>query len=243
MSINTGLNIGGSSIPQTGLKLWLDVGNPDSYTGTGTAWHNLCKTASLTYDADATITNANILNGHMDFDGTSDYASIAVGVFDDELASDIQTALSIVCWAESDVTLSGEISLTRKENQWQLGFDGSAGQVRNLIRTSGGTTGWTTANDDNHNGITNNVWNMWSFTWDGSTLTNYQNLDSLGTHSVTGTFSQTAGFLDNTVYIGAGSTTAKEWNGGLDILMIYNVGLTLAQLTQIYNVYRGRFGV
>jgi len=241
MSINTGLNIGGSSIPQTGLKLWLDVGNPDSYPGTGTAWHNLCKTASVPSNGDATLVNTNILNGHMDFDGTSDVASIAVGVFDDELASDITTALSVVCWAETDVTLSGEISLTRKENQWQLGFDGSNNQVRNLIRTTGGTSGWTAANDDNHNGMTANVWNMWSFTWDGSTLTNYQNLDSLGTHTVTGTFHTS--YFTNTVYIGAGSTSAKEWNGGLDVMLIYNVGLTLAQLTQIYNVYRGRFGV
>ena len=242
MSINTGLNIGGSSIPQTGLKLWLDVGNPDSYPGTGTAWHNLCKTASATYDVDATLVNTNILNGHMDFDGTSDVASIAVGVFDDELASDITTALSVVCWAETDVTLTGETALSRKVYQWQLGFDGNT-QVRNLIHTTGGTGGWTVANDDNHNGMTANVWNMWSFTWDGSTLTNYQNLDSLGTHTVTGTFSQTAGHLDNTVYIGGVSSTTGEWNGGLDVFMVYNVGLTLAQLTQIYNVYRGRFGV
>ena len=240
MSINTGLNIGGSSIPQTGLKLWLDVGNPDSYPGTGTAWHNLCKTASVPSNGDATLVNTNILNGHMDFDGTSDVASIAVGVFDDELASDITTALSVVCWAETDVTLSGEIALSRKVYQWQLGFDGNT-QVRNLIHTTGGTSGWTAANDDNHNGMTANVWNMWSFTWDGSTLTNYQNLDSLGTHTVTGTF-QTS-YFTNTVYIGAGSTSAKEWNGGLDVMLIYNVGLTLTQLTQIYNVYRGRFGV
>ena len=229
--------IGGDEIPRAGLKLWLDVAKYDSYIGTGTAWRDMSGN-----DCDATITNANILNGHMDFDGTSDYASIATGVFGDNLAGDITTALSVVCWAETDVTLSGEIALTRKENQWQLGFDGNT-QVRNLIRTTGGTTGWTAANDDNHNGMTANVWNMWSFTWDGSTLTNYQNLDALGTHTVGGTLSQTAGHLDNTVYIGAGSTSAKEWNGGLDVMLIYNVGLTLAQLTQIYNVYRGRFGV
>jgi len=227
--------IGGDEIPRAGLKLWLDVAKYDSYIGTGTAWRDMSGN-----DCDATITNANILNGHMDFDGTSDYASIATGVFGDNLAGDITTALSVVCWAETDVTLSGEIALTRKENQWQLGFDGNT-QVRNLIRTTGGTTGWTAANDDNHNGMTANVWNMWSFTWDGSTLTNYQNLDSLGTHTVTGTFHTS--YFTNTVYIGAGSTSAKEWTGGLDVMLIYNVGLTLTQLTQIYNVYRGRFGV
>jgi hypothetical protein len=228
--------IGGDEIPRAGLKLWLDVAKYDSYIGTGTAWRDMSGN-----DCDATITNANILNGHMDFDGTSDYASIATGVFGDNLAGDITTALSVVCWAETDVTLSGEIALTRKENQWQLGFDGNT-QVRNLIRTTGGTTGWTAANDDNHNGMTANVWNMWSFTWDGSTLTNYQNLDSLGTHTVTGTF-QTS-YFTNTVYIGAQTPgTNLEWNGGLDVMLIYNVGLTLAQLTQIYNVYRGRFGV
>jgi hypothetical protein len=229
--------IGGDEIPRAGLKLWLDVAKYDSYIGKGTVWRDMSGN-----NCDAIITNANILNGHMDFDGTSDYASIAVGVFGDNLASDIQTELSVVCWAETDVTLSGEISLTRKENQWQLGFDGSNNQVRNLIKTTV-NSGWTTANDDNHNGITNNQWYMWSFTWDGSTLTNYQNLDALGTHTVGGTLSQTAGHLDNTVYVGAGSTSAKEWNGGLDVMLIYNVGLTLAQLTQIYNVYRGRFGV
>ena len=227
--------IGGDEIPRAGLKLWLDVAKYDSYIGHGTAWRDMSGN-----DCDATITNANILNGHMDFDGTSDYASIATGVFGDNLAGDITTALSVVCWAETDVTLSGEIALTRKENQWQLGFDGNT-QVRNLIHTTGGTGGWTVANDDNHNGMTANVWNMWSFTWDGSTLTNYQNLDSLGTHTVTGTFHTS--YFTNTVYIGAGSTSAKEWNGGLDVMLIYNVGLTLAQLTQIYNVYRGRFGV
>ena len=228
--------IGGDEIPRAGLKLWLDVAKYDSYIGHGTAWRDMSGN-----DCDATITNANILNGHMDFDGTSDYASIATGVFGDNLAGDITTALSVVCWAETDVTLSGEIALTRKENQWQLGFDGNT-QVRNLIRTTGGTTGWTTANDANHNGMTTNVWNMWSFTWDGSTLTNYQNLDSLGTHTVTGTLA--TAYHTNTVYIGAGYPgTDKEWNGGLDVMLIYNVGLTLAQLTQIYNVYRGRFGV
>jgi len=227
--------IGGDEIPRAGLKLWLDVAKYDSYIGHGTAWRDMSGN-----DCDATITNANILNGHMDFDGTSDYASIATGVFGDNLAGDITTALSVVCWAETDVTLSGEIALTRKENQWQLGFDGNT-QVRNLIRTTGGTTGWTAANDDNHNGMTANVWNMWSFTWDGSTLTNYQNLDSLGTHTVTGTLA--TAFYTNHVFIGAGSTSANEWNGGLDVMLVYNVSLTLAQLTQIYNVYRGRFDV
>jgi hypothetical protein len=44
-------------------------------------------------------------------------------------------------------------------------------------------------------------------------------------------------------YIGGSSipqTGLKLW---LDVFMVYNVGLTLAQLTQIYNVYRGRFDV
>jgi len=228
--------IGGDEIPRAGLKLWLDVAKYDSYIGHGTAWRDMSGN-----DCDATITNANILNGHMDFDGTSDYASIATGVFGDNLAGDITTALSVVCWAETDVTLSGEIALTRKENQWQLGFDGNT-QVRNLIRTTGGTTGWTAANDDNHNGMTANVWNMWSFTWDGSTLTNYQNTDAFSTHTVTGTLA--TAYHTNTVYIGAQTPgTNLEWNGGLDVMLIYNVGLTLAQLTQIYNVYRGRFGV
>lgn len=229
--------IGGNQIPRAGLKLWLDVGNYDSYVGTGTAWRDMSGN-----DCDATITNANILNGHMDFDGTSDYVEITDTTFGDTLAGDITTALSIVCWAETDVTLSGERVLCRKENQWQLGFDGSYNQVRNLIRTTGGTNGWTAGNDDDHNGITNNQWYMWSFTWDGSTLTNYQNLDSLGTHTVTGTLN--TGYHANHVFVGAkGPGTTLEWNGGLDVLMIYNVGLTLAQLTQIFNVYRGRFDV
>jgi hypothetical protein len=228
--------IGGDEIPRAGLKLCLDVAKYDSYIGTGTAWNDMSGN-----NCDATLTNANILNGHMDFDGTSDYASIATGVFGDSLAGDITTKLSIVCWAETDVSLSGITALIRKENQFALGFDGSNNQVRNVIRTTGGTTGWTSSNDSNHNGITNNTWYMWSFTWDGSTLTNYQNLDSLGTHTVTGTLNTS--YLTNTVYIGSNSSNTMEWNGGLDVALIYNECLTLAQLTQIYNVYRGRFDV
>jgi len=228
--------IGGDEIPRAGLKLWLDVAKYDSYIGTGTAWNDMSGN-----NCDATLTNANILNGHMDFDGTSDYASIATGVFGDSLAGDITTKLSIVCWAETDVNLSGITALIRKENQFALGFDGSNNQVRNVIRTTGGTSGWTASNDSNHNGITKNTWYMWSFTWDGSTLTNYQNLDSLGTHTVTGTLNTS--YLTNTVYIGSNSSNTMEWNGGLDVALIYNECLTLAQLTQIYNVYRGRFDV
>ena len=228
--------IGGNQIPRAGLKLWLDVGNYDSYVGTGTTWSDISGN-----NCDATLGNTNILNGHMDFDGTSDYVEITDTTFGDTLAGDITTALSIVCWAETDTSLSGETVLCRKENQWQLGFDGNT-QVRNLIRTSGGTTGWTASNDDNHNGITTNKWYMWSFTWNGSTLTNYQNTDSIGTHTVTGTLA--TAYHTNHVFVGAQTPgTGLEWNGGLDILFIYNVALSSSQIHQIYNVYRGRFDV
>ena len=234
-----GRNVGGNEIPRTGLKMWLDAGNYESNSNSS-YWEDICGNGILaSWGNQASYKSTPY--GHVDFDGTDDYAEITDGNFGDNLAGDITTALSIVCWAETDAILSGETVLCRKENQWQLGFDGNT-QVRNLIRTAGGTSGWTAANDDNHNGMTTNVWNMWSFTWDGSTLTNYQNLDSLGTHTVTGSLSSS--FYTNHVFVGAQTPgTELEWNGGLDVVLIYNVSLTLAQLTQIYNVYRGRFDV
>ena len=237
-STRSGYFIGGSQIPRNGLKLWYDMANYDSYPSTGTTWYDISGNGN-----DGTISNSNAgsLNNHMDFDGTSDYVEITDTTFGDTLAGDITTALSIVCWAETDTSLSGEKVLCRKENQWQLGFDGNT-QVRNLIRTSGGTTGWTASNDDNHNGITTNKWYMWSFTWNGSTLTNYQNTDSIGTHTVTGTLA--TAYHTNHLFIGAKSPgSTLEWNGGLDIFLIYNVALSASQIHQIYNVYRGRFDV
>ena len=237
-STRSGYFVGGSQIPRNGLKLWYDIANFDSYPSTGTTWYDISGNGN-----DGTINNSNAgsLNNHMDFDGTSDYVEITDTTFGDTLAGDITTALSIVCWAETDTSLSGEKVLCRKENQWQLGFDGSNSEVRNLIRTTGGTNGWTASNDDDHNGITNNQWYMWSFTWDGSTLTNYKNLDSLGTHTVTGTLS--TGYHANHVFVGSKQDLSLEWNGGLDILFIYNVALSASQIHQIYNVYRGRFDV
>ena len=240
MALNMGRNVGGNEIPRTGLKMWLDAGNYESNSNSS-YWEDICGNGILaSWGNQASYKGTPY--GHVDFDGTDDYAEITDGNFGDNLAGDITTALSIVGWAETDTALSGgvEYALLRKTNQFQLGFNGNS-TVRNLIRTTGGTTGWTAANDDTHNGLTTNVWNMWSFTWDGSTLTNYQNLDSIGTHTVTGTLA--TAFYTNHVFIGAGSTSANEWNGGLDVMLVYNVSLTLAQLTQIYNVYRGRFDV
>ena len=241
----TGRFIGGDEIPRTGLKLWLDVGNYDSYTGTGTAWRDMSGNNN-----DVTLVNANILNGHMDFDGTGDYAWISnlnygsantlpymtTCVWFKTSASGGQYDSN---WALLDFDRSEVFNLYIREDTGKLGFSfDDGGGIHDLY-------GDTTCNDGE--------WHFGCITYDKDTNPApvfYLDGEQDGTQSTTGV---AMGTSQSTRYgcIGDGSEMTSEngsrnsryYNGNLDILLFYETVLSADQIKQLYNVYRGRFGL
>jgi hypothetical protein len=80
----------------------------------------------------------------------------------------------------------------------------SESSVRNLLSTTGGTTGWTGANDFSYSfGL--NSWNHMMYVWDGSTGKTYINGVLANTSTVTGsivstTYSLRIGNYNSTAY-------------------------------------------
>ncbi len=95
------------------------------------------------------------------------------------------TEMTITGWFKFSST-SSEVAILRKEGVFQLGFS-NQNTIRNLIATSGGTTGWTASNDISV-GFTSGVWYHMAMTWNGTQLRSYINGVQVGsTATVTGT--------------------------------------------------------
>jgi hypothetical protein len=120
-----------------------------------------------------------------DFDGNDDKITVS----DSPSLSFTGNELTIEAWVKID-TLPGthpsndETAILRKDEQWQIAFQ-TANSIRNLVRTSG-TTGWTTANDENYP-FSTDTWYYWTFVYNGLNIRHLINAQQVGSlHTVTG---------------------------------------------------------
>lgn len=217
---------------QNGLVLHLDAGNNKSYPGSGTTWGDLSGNVN-----NATLTNGPTFStnvaGAIVFDGSNDYALITTNA-----GLNFTSRVSLSSWFNISVLPGAtEIAFIRKNDQWQLGLSNSS-TIRCLIKTVGGTDGWTANNDVGYTFATNTWYNM-AMTYSGTNMLIYVNGVLVKNAVVTGTISAT----NNDVNIGRVPHIPSHLNGSISNCQIYNVTLSEEQVLQNYNAAKSRFGL
>jgi hypothetical protein len=117
---------------------------------------------------------------------------------------------------------------------WNVGSNRCSFQLR-----SDGNSAWDIY-DGTHEGYAvyaatdDTNWHMYTCTWDGSNVKTYQDANSLGADKALTTLNQNDTAMAFGSYGGA-------FNGSMDEAIIWNVSLSAAQITALYNSGAGRF--
>lgn len=217
-------------IATNGLVLCLDAANLKSYPGSGSTWNDLSKSAATT-----TLFNSPpFTNNSIDF-------STGVGAYGSILATGLNfTVGSIECWSKNIIpqdgmtqtlfartnTSTGTFSIVKNTSSfYNFQIRTSTDLASGVLSDSIATTNWT-----HLVGV-----------YDGSTVRLYVNgiLQSTITSAV-GVLN-TGGTL---VYnIARSTTTFQFWNGQIQLIRLYNRGISNAEVQQNFNATRGRFDI
>lgn len=211
-----------------GLVFYLDAANPKSYPRTGTIWNDLSgNRINGTLTLGPTFNGAD--GGSIVFDGADDY---------------------VIC-AGSITTSTGTFISWIKRNGTQAQFDGI------VFSRSTNVTGinFYTSNQLGYhwNGaintyewpsgltIPNSTWCMCAVSVAASSATAYI-CQSSGITSAVNSVSHTSTVIDD-INIGRDEFSTRLFSGSVASAFIYNRALTSAEIGQIFNATRTRFGV
>ena len=228
------------NIVTTNLTLWLDAGNLDSYSGTGTTWKDLSGNNN-----NATIKRASQWNdlGWFYYRGnTFDDESSAASV---EINTTIGQGNTVEQWIYSEAQDgNGNMPFVWGNSGYDIWYYNNNFGINNGASLIYGISG--------ANSILLNNWVhsviYFPYDWAGS----YTDA-KMWINGVPQTMSIQQGSLANrslssplTVYIGGGYTGGSDtfnWNGRVGQTRIYTRELTTAEVLQNYNATKGRYGL
>jgi hypothetical protein len=224
--------IWGSEIVKSGLVLYLDAGNQNSYPGTGTTWTDISQNNN-----NGTLTNGPTFNsangGSIVLDGTNDYITY-------NLANPF--AETIIVWIRSATVnwnAFGWIACSRSQNGHIIHPDVDTKVVTFYLLNSGGfniSIGSATPTD-----IT--IPHMYAYSTNGSNLHKVY-LDGIEVASSTTAISRTTTPSSQNCFLGVDSCCAgRNGNGNIYNAIRYNRALTATEILQNYNATKARFGL
>ena len=227
----------GNNIQTDGLVLYVDAAYKKSYPGAGSTWSDLSSSENH-----GTLTNAPTYNtdGYFDFDGSSDYITIASAN-----PYKFTSEFSVSAWIRPD-----------------LGNWDAWGRVVNMWGANTSTPGWFVGRNSSTNNLewrletiddagdgsyvmemTDGVWQHFAGVYDSDNdrafvYKNGELVDSGDTSGTLGTYNaHPAG-----MYIGRGWLNGEHMAGDLACIQIYNRALTIGDVLQNYNAQKERFG-
>lgn len=222
----------GPKIPyDTSLVLNLDASNQRSYLGSGTAWNDLSgrnTNGILTGTGNSlTISGSGSTIDSLYFNGSA-FASLATESFNYG-----QTARTMMAWARpTGFNNYGAI--------FAYGTNGS-NQGTGIAQLSTGTNyGSYSQNVEAWGGGTPqiNTWAHVAFTYNGTNATMYVNATI-----VNGPTGKNWSVVQNIAYVGMNLNNTETWIGNIAQVMFYNRSLSSAEITQIYNTQKKRYGL
>jgi hypothetical protein len=219
-------------ISTDGLVLHLDVGNKNSYGGSGTTWTDLSGNGN-----NSTLVNGPSYSsdngGAFLFDGTNDYTTFST--------SQLSPGAGAFTW-------NWWVKLNNLSN-FSILFSGTGSNtgygVVYLNPTSGGLGYYATGNRilDNNTSFGTNWWYI-TFTGNGGAngsrnLKLYRNAVQAGS-----TYTADYSFSSSTPNIGANHDSYAElMRGYIATATYYNRVLSESEISQNYNIQKGRFGL
>lgn len=217
-----------------GLVMYLDAGNPASYSGSGTSWVDLSGNNNNCTLINGPTYNQNSL-GEIAFDGVNDYGEAA------NSSSLNSTSITAGVWfkysanpASPSAMIIGKHTSSGSSNGWYItmgptGIPGGGCKV--------GATGYDAASSS---ALAKNTWHYLTLTTaSGSSMKWYVN-GLLVTTTVVPTLAA------NTDVLRIADSIDTFWSiqgCSLSQVQIYNRTLTSAEVLQNFNAHRGRFGV
>lgn len=234
-----------ASIVTTGLQMYLDAGNPASYPGSGSVWTDTIAAKVFTLFNNPAYTASN--GGYINFVPASSQYGYA-----SSFASTL-TNYTVEVWHLFTGTSTGAAPVLFGEGRaattcnFMVGTTG--GQVSPLRIQGGFWTGaWqqgTTAATDYYgnqgSGLpTAGKWYQFVNTYDGANIKFYVNTGLQITKTPANFAIGRSGLGLN---IMRRQDVVNYWGGGVSIVRVYNTALTQAQVTQNYNIDKGRYGL
>ena len=217
----------GPDVIENGLVLALDVGDTNSYPGSGTTWTDLSGNGN-----NGSLENGvGYSNGSLSFDGVDDY--VVTG--NSGITGNIPWSISI--WVSVNVSENGA------GRQGWIIWEGSLNQSSNQLISIGVNSGkvevahW--ANDAvflNSPINFNNFQNI-TVTYNGSQELIY--INSVNTDSKSTSLNVT----DGAWYFASRAGGTEFLNCNIAQVSIYNKALTASEIQQNFNALRGRFGI
>jgi len=154
------------------------------------------------------------------FDGTDDVINVpkdfgVLGAYTFEYVAQSNTSHKMAVSSGNGTTFYKYGSFS-----WRYTHGGVGGE---FYHTAGASTGWA----------------HWVITYDGTTITVYENNISKGTSSSTGTADFTGG-----IKIGSWNSSASyTWDGKIPVMRMYNRAITADEVSQNYKSYKNRFNI
>ena len=210
------------------LKLFIDAGNPSSYSGTGSTVTDLTGTQNGTLVNGTSYSSAD--GGSFVFDGVNDLITFAHNT---AIKPTAKGTLSVMC--KLLAPYSGVVLSTMDRNTYFKGVaifqDGSPRRVQ--VANNGSRQSL------NNSTFFNNVWKMITITWDGTTIKRYVN------DALIDTVSQTVipTTHTNPVTIGDMSPNDYPMKGNVSWAKIYDDVITLSDVQTNFNSIKTRYGL
>jgi hypothetical protein len=222
----------GPKIPyDTSLVLNLDASNIRSYLGSGTAWNDLSGRGS---NGTLSSTGNSLTNSgsgstidSLYFNGSAN-ASLFTGNFNYG-----QTARTMMAWARPT-------AFNNYGAMFAYGTNGT-NQGTGIAQLNTGTNyGSFSQNVEAWGGSTPQLstWTHVAFTYDGTNATMYVNAAI-----VNGPTAKNWSVVQNVAYVGMNVNNTETWIGNIAQVMFYNRSLSAAEIRQIYNTQKKRYGL
>ena len=224
-----GKQSGPSSIVTSNLLLYLDAGNSQSYSGSGTTWFDLSPNSNHATNLTG-VTYSSLNRGYLSFNGSTGSGSIDTNKYNTSYTGKTVFVAGNLTGITTG-TYRAMIGSSAGNRNFNFYFYSPSAGTYQLHFSAGGGGSLTT-----NISYTPGNWFTAAFTQalDG---TNIFYLNGIKIYQTTVTFSQ---YLSGTEHVGRAD---NFWNGPLSVICVYKSALTDTDILNNHNSVKARYGL